>query len=123
MALYGACNQRIDVGLLEGYRAAGASNSFEGRFADFNRLSHDIRKDDGWYTGRPGPNTRRLVVQTGGFLYDSDAYNEHLPDWTQVGGRAHLVVPHSVDNNDSRLQRGDFTNGEDFFRHCRDAFN
>jgi allantoinase len=78
----------------------------------------------GWYTGRPGPNTRRLAVQSGGFLYDSDAYNEDLPYWTQVDGRAHLIVPHTFDNNDSRLQRGgDFATGDDFFIYCRDAFD
>ncbi len=78
----------------------------------------------GWYTGRPGPNTRRLVVEAGGFLYDSDAYNDDLPYWVRVGGRPHLVVPHTFDCNDSRLQRGgDFAAGEDFFTYCRDAFD
>lgn len=78
----------------------------------------------GWYTGRPSPNTRRLVVETGGFLYDSDAYNDDLPYWVRVGGRPHLVVPHSFDSNDSRLQRGgDFATGGDFFTYCRDAFD
>jgi allantoinase len=78
----------------------------------------------GWYTGRPSPNTRRLVVETGGFLYDSDAYNDDLPYWTHIAGRAHLVVPHTFDVNDSRLQRGgDFSTGEDFFTYCRDAFD
>ena len=82
------------------------------------------RRPLGWYTGRPGPNTRRLVVQTGGFLYDSDAYNDDLPYWVQVDGRAHLVVPYSFDTNDSRLQRGgDFVTGDDFFAYCRDAFD
>jgi putative urate catabolism protein len=78
----------------------------------------------GWYTGRPSPNTRRLVVESGGFLYDSDAYNDDLPYWTQVAGRQHLVIPYSFDNNDSRLQRGgDFSTGEEFFSYCRDAFD
>jgi len=78
----------------------------------------------GWYTGRPSPNTRRLVVEAGGFLYDSDAYNDDLPYWTPVSGRAHLVLPHSFDTNDSRLQRGgDFSMGEEFFVYCRDAFD
>lgn len=78
----------------------------------------------GWYTGRPGPNTRRLVVENGGFLYDSDAYNDDLPYWTEVSGRRHLVVPYSFDTNDSRLQRGaDFSTGEDYFTYCRDAFD
>jgi putative urate catabolism protein len=82
------------------------------------------RRPLGWYTGRPGPNTRRLVVETGGFLYDSDAYNDDLPYWTRVGGQAHLIVPYSFDTNDSRLQRGgDFATGEDFFIYCRDAFD
>jgi allantoinase len=82
------------------------------------------RRPLGWYTGRPSPNTRRLVVETGGFLYDSDAYNDDLPYWVRVGGRPHLVVPHSFDSNDSRLQRGgDFATGGEFFTYCRDAFD
>lgn len=82
------------------------------------------RRPLGWYTGRPGPNTRRLIVEAGGFLYDSDAYNDDIPYWTRVGGRSHLVIPHSFDTNDSRLQRGgDFATGEDYFVYCRDAFD
>ena len=82
------------------------------------------RRPVGWYTGRPSPNTRRLLVEIGGFLYDSDAYNDDLPYWTQVSGQAHLVIPYSFDNNDSRLQRGgDFSTGEEFFGYCRDAFD
>ena len=82
------------------------------------------RRPVGWYTGRPSPNTRRLLVEIGGFLYDSDAYNDDLPYWTEVSGQAHLVIPYSFDNNDSRLQRGgDFSTGEEFFRYCRDAFD
>ena len=78
----------------------------------------------GWYTGRPGPNTRRLVVEAGGFLYDSDAYSDDLPYWTTLSGRQHLVVPYSFDTNDSRLQRGgDFATGEQWFAYCRDAFD
>jgi len=82
------------------------------------------RRPVGWYTGRPGPNTRRLVVETGGFLYDSDAYNDDLPYWTEVSGQRHLIVPYSFDCNDSRLQRGgDFSTGDEFFSYCRDAFD
>jgi allantoinase len=78
----------------------------------------------GWYTGRPSLNTRRLAAEIGGFLYDSDAYNDDLPYWTQVCDRPHLVIPHTFDVNDSRLQRGgDFSTGEDFFVYCRDAFD
>ena len=82
------------------------------------------RRPVGWYTGRPGPNTRRLVTQIGGFLYDSDAYNDDLPYWVPVAARPHLVVPYSLDTNDSRMQRGgDFGTGDEFFRYCRDAFD
>ena len=82
------------------------------------------RRPVGWYTGRPSPNTRRLGVETGGCLYDSDAYNDDLPYWTQISGQRHLVIPYSFDNNDSRLQRGgDFGTGDEFFSYCRDAFD
>ncbi len=57
----------------------------------------------GWYTGRLGPNTRRLVVEEGGFLYDADAYNDDLPYWELVAGRPHLVVPYTLDNNDMKF--------------------
>jgi putative urate catabolism protein len=82
------------------------------------------RKPVGWYTGRPSPNTRRLVAEIGGFAYDSDAYNDDLPYWLRISGKPHLVVPHTFDCNDSRLQRGgDFSTGEEFFCYCRDAFD
>ena len=78
----------------------------------------------GWYTGRQSPNTRRLVVEHGGFLYDSDAYNDDLPYWTRVAGRDHLVVPYTLDNNDSRMTRAQgFDSAEDFFTYTRDAFD
>jgi allantoinase len=82
------------------------------------------RRPRGWYTGRPSPNTRRLVVEEGGFLYDSDAYNDDLPYWTSVAGRDHLVIPYSLDTNDSRMTRAQgFDVGEDFFTYGRDAFD
>jgi allantoinase len=82
------------------------------------------RRPVGWYTGRPGPNTRRLVAELGGFLYDSDAYNDDLPYWVRVGEGFQLIIPYSFDCNDSRLQRGgDFGTGGDFFHYCSDAFD
>jgi peptidoglycan/xylan/chitin deacetylase (PgdA/CDA1 family) len=81
------------------------------------------RRPVGWYTGRPGPNTRRLVVENGGFLYDSDAYNDDLPYWTDVLAKQHLIIPYSFDTNDSRLRRGgDLSTAKQFFAYCRDAF-
>jgi len=78
----------------------------------------------GWYTGRPSLNTRRLVVEEGGFLYDGDAYADDLPFWTMVGGKPHLVISHTFDNNDSRMARNqDLSVGDDFFRYLKDAFD
>ena len=78
----------------------------------------------GWYC-RTGPsvNTRRLLVEEGGFLYDSDAYNDELPYWVTVGETPHLVVPYTLTNNDSKFGRGWFSTGDDFFTFCRDAFD
>jgi allantoinase len=83
----------------------------------------------GWYTGRDSPNTRRLVVEHGGFEYDSDYYGDDLPFWLQVkkadGTLApHLVVPYTLDCNDMRfaLPQG-FSHGEEFFSYLRDAFD
>jgi putative urate catabolism protein len=78
----------------------------------------------GWYTGRLSPNTRRLVVEEGGFLYDSDAYNDDLPYWVEVGARPHLVIPYTLDNNDMKFgtYQG-FNSGDDFFAYLRDAFD
>ena len=76
----------------------------------------------GWYC-RYGPslNTRRLLVEHGGFLYDSDSYNDELPYWRLVGGQPHLVVPYSLVNNDARFIRGSFAVADDFFEYLRDT--
>jgi putative urate catabolism protein len=78
----------------------------------------------GWYC-RYGPsiNTRRLLVEQGGFLYDSDAYNDELPYWVKVAAKPHLVVPYSLTNNDTKFGRGVFATSDDFFTFCRDAFD
>jgi putative urate catabolism protein len=83
----------------------------------------------GWYTGRDSPNTRRLVVEHGGFAYDSDYYGDELPFWTRVrtsDGRdvPHLVVPYTLDANDMRFSVSPgFANGQQFFEYLRDAFD
>lgn len=78
----------------------------------------------GWYC-RYGPslNTRRLLAEEGGFLYDSDAYDDELPYWTEALGRPHLVVPYSLTNNDTRFAAGQLGTGEDFFQFLRDALD
>jgi chitin deacetylase len=78
----------------------------------------------GWYTGRLSSNTRRLVVEQGGFLYDADAYNDDLPYWTEIGGKGHLVVPYTLDNNDMKFGTAQgFNTGADFFAYLRDGFD
>ena len=78
----------------------------------------------GWYTGRDSPQTRRLVVEHGGFRYDSDSYADDLPYWTAVDGTDHLVVPYTLDTNDMRFAiAGGFGSGDEFFMHLRDAFD
>jgi allantoinase len=78
----------------------------------------------GWYTGRDSPQTRELVVEHGGFVYDSDSYADDLPYWVRVLDEDHLVVPYTLDTNDMRFaSAAGFSNGDDFFAHLRDAFD
>jgi len=87
------------------------------------------RAPEGWYTGRDSPNTRRLVVEHGGFVYDADYYGDDLPFWTDVAvadgtTRAHLIVPYTLDTNDMRFATPQgFNTGEQFFTYLRDAFD
>jgi allantoinase len=78
----------------------------------------------GWYC-RYGPsvNTRRLVMEEGGFLYDSDAYNDDLPYYVVHEKRPHLVIPYTLTNNDMKWGNGTFGTGEDFFVYLRDSFD
>jgi len=81
-------------------------------------------RPDGCMTGRPGPNTRRLVVEAGGFLYDRDSLADELPYWVRVADRAHLVIPYSYEANENRFnENSGFSTGEDFFTYMRDAFD
>ena len=78
----------------------------------------------GWYTGRISPQTRRLVVAEGGFLYDADSYADDLPYWVVEGGRDHLVVPYTLDANDMRFATAQgFNSGEQFYAYLRDTFD
>jgi putative urate catabolism protein len=86
----------------------------------------------GWYTGRDSPNTRRLVVEHGGYLYDSDSYADDLPYWTRVQtlrdgvaqSAQRLVVPYALDSNDMRFVTVQgFNSGTQFFDYLKDAFD
>lgn len=78
----------------------------------------------GWYTGRTSPNSRRLVAEEGGFLYDADDYNDDLPFWTWPVGKPHLVIPYTLDVNDMRFTTVQgFNSGDQFFHYLKDSFD
>ncbi len=80
----------------------------------------------GWYTGRDSPNTRRLVIEQGGFLYDSDSYADDLPYWHIESDdyAPHLIIPYTLDTNDMRFATPQgFNSGEQFFQYLKDAFD
>lgn len=85
----------------------------------------------GWYTGRDSPNTRELVAEQDGLLYDSDYYGDDLPFWTQVpdnqhpgSTRPHLIVPYTLDTNDMRFSSPyGFSHGEEFFQYLKENFD
>lgn len=97
----------------------------------------------GWYTGRDSPNTRRLVVEHGGFRYDADYYGDDLPFWQQVEtqdetqdthaqphsqsqsqSQPHLIVPYTLDTNDMRFAAAQgFNSGTQFYDYLKDAFD
>ena len=78
----------------------------------------------GWMTGRPGPNTRRLVCEEGGFLYDRDSLADELLYWLRMESGCHLVIPYSYEANDNRFnENSGFSTGDDFFAYMRDAFD
>ena len=79
----------------------------------------------GWYCRyAPSLNTRRLLLEHGGFLYDSDSYADDLPYWTTVEETPHLIIPYSLDTNDLKFQpSGNFSDGDGFFAYLKDAFD
>ncbi|WP_295388842.1 allantoinase PuuE [uncultured Thiodictyon sp.] len=78
----------------------------------------------GWYLGRCSENTRRLVMEEGGFLYDSDSYADDLPYWVDGPHGPHLVIPYTLDSNDMRfVVSPGFNCGDQFFNYLRDSFD
>jgi peptidoglycan/xylan/chitin deacetylase (PgdA/CDA1 family) len=78
----------------------------------------------GWFNGRPGINTRRLVVEHGGFLYDRDYLGDELPFWLRYGKRDHLVIPFSFETNDNRFdQNKGFSTADEFATYLIDCFD
>ena len=78
----------------------------------------------GWYTGRCSPNTRELVMNEGGFLYDSDSYSDDLPYFEKRNNKKQLIVPYTLDNNDMRFATNQgFNSGDQFYNYLKDSFD
>lgn len=86
----------------------------------------------GWYTGRDSPNTRELVAEQGGYIYDSDSYADELPYWlnvkvedgNKIARKPHLVIPYSLETNDMRFSSSPgFTHAEPFYQYLKDSFD
>jgi len=78
----------------------------------------------GWYTGRCSPNTRDLVFEDGGFLYDSDSYSDDLPYWETRNNKRQLIIPYTLDNNDMRFATNQgFNTGDHFYTYLKDSFD
>jgi len=81
------------------------------------------RPPSGLYTGNPSINTRKLAVNEGGFLYDSDAYNDDLPYWSfEHGeeGQPHLIIPYSMVENDAGfVSSNGWAQPDDFLKHLK----
>ncbi len=78
----------------------------------------------GWYTGRCSPNTRDLVMNEGGFVYDSDSYSDDLPYFEKKNNKKQLIVPYTLDNNDMRFVTNQgFNSGDQFYNYLKDSFD
>jgi len=81
-------------------------------------------RPQGWYTGRTSPNTRALVVEDGGFLYDADDYSDELPFWDTRHGTPQLIIPYTLDANDMRFATAQgFNSGAQFLQYLKDSFD
>ena len=78
----------------------------------------------GWYCREPGVQVRKLLVEEGGFIYDSDAYNDEIPYYVRVGSsNMHLVVPYTSDCNDFHYWASKFVTSDDFYQYLKDSFD
>ncbi len=81
------------------------------------------QRPTGWYSRyAPSINTRDLLIEAGGFVYDSDSYADDLPYWIKLRDRQQLVIPYSLVTNDAKLVNA-VTDGDTFFSMLRDAFD
>ena len=111
------------------------------RWIDYQKISKSVEKKHmdlaiksikkifgqrplGWYTGRCSPNTRDLVMNEGGFIYDSDSYSDDLPYFEKRNNKKQLIVPYTLDNNDMRFATNQgFNSGDQFYNYLKDSFD
>ncbi len=111
------------------------------RWIDYQNVKKSVEKKDmklaiktiikifgerplGWYTGRCSTNTRDLVFEDGGFLYDSDSYSDDLPYWEYKKNKKQLIIPYTLDNNDMRFATNQgFNSGDQFYTYLKDSFD
>ena len=111
------------------------------RWLDYSSIKEEIEKEHiektievhqgllgeapaGIYQGKPSINTRRLVIETGKFKYDSDAYSDELPYWVGHQNKNHLIIPYTLECNDMRFATANgFSYGEQFFHYLKDTFD
>jgi len=77
----------------------------------------------GWYCREPSENTIELLVEEGGFLYDSDAYNDDLPYYVDVNGTRFLIVPYTPDANDFHFFSNRFSTSSQFYEYLKDTLD
>ena len=139
-----ACGQAVELNPAPMTAAAKAGHevcSHAYRWFDYADVPEDVEREHiqrtidaikgatgerplGWYTGRFSYNTRRLVVEEGGFLFSSDDYSDELPFWTRVEDHDHLVIPYTLDCNDARFSTPNgFRTAEDFASYVIDSFD
>jgi len=107
------------------YQHVDEATEREHMYKSIHAISDAIgERPRGWYTGRTSPNTRALVAEEGGFLYDSDDYSDELPYWNTEHGEPHLVIPYTLDANDMRFATTQgFNTGDQFLQYLKDSFD
>ena len=127
---------------VDGMMKAGWEIASHGyRWIDYQRVPEDVERQHiahaieiqrtltgtrplGFYQGRTSPNTARLVVEEGGFIYDADSYADDLPYYDTRYGRPQLIVPYTLEANDMKfVALNGFTSGDQFFSYLKDAFD
>ena len=111
------------------------------RWLDYANVSEEVEKEHiektldvhqkilgetppGIYQGKPSLNTRRLVIETGKFLYDSDSYSDEIPYWVNYKNKSHLIIPYTLECNDMRFATANgFSCGEQFYQYLKDTFD